>query len=108
MGDQPFSFHQELILLSLAPEDCVILEDQAFHGRPGVTLEEQGCGKSADSATHDHAVIDLVGIGDVLGKGIVEAVANGVARFENLQGIAVGSSVLADPAVASEIIRLGQ
>ena len=108
MCDQSLAFHQKLILLRLTAEHRMVFNDQAFHSRAGLTLEEQGGSESANSATNDYAVIELAGIDDVLGKRIVHAVTNRMTRFENISGVAIRRAVVADAAVTREVIVLSQ
>ena len=86
----------------------MVFKNQAFHSPAGLTLEEQGGSKSANSATNDYAVIELAGIDDVLGEQIVHAVTNRVTCFENIQSVAIRSAVVADAAVTGEVIILSQ
>src|SRR5579863_1864570 len=102
--DQPLAIYEKLVLLGLSTENGVVLENQALHAWTGLAPEEQSRGKPADPATDDHAIVAFPGINDVLGKWLVEAVADCVARIENVQSVAVRGAVFANATVACKFI----
>ena len=89
MRNQTLPIHQKLVLLGLASKDWMIFEHQAARARAALTLEEEGGGESADSATDDNAIVDLAGFDDIPGQRIVGSVADGVPSAQDVQRIPV-------------------
>src|SRR5215469_12780837 len=67
-------------------------------------MEEQGRRQATDPASDNYAVVRFARINDVVGEGIVDGITNGVARFENFEGVAVCVAVLADSAISGEFV----
>src|ERR1700691_4075578 len=84
----------------------MVLKNQAPHSGASLPLKKQTRSQSADSAPDDDAVMRLSGVGNVLGKRIVNSIANRVSCLQNPQGVSVGCAVFADTAVASELIPI--
>src|SRR5436309_10325792 len=87
---QPPAIYREFVLLRLTPKNGMVLEDQAIHLRARLTTKEKGGSQSTDSAPHNHAIVGLAGVCNVLRKGVVKSVADGVPRPKDIQRIAVG------------------
>jgi len=59
MRNQALAVHQKFVLLGLSAKDGMVLENQTLRSGSGLALKEESGGKTADSATDDHAVIRL-------------------------------------------------
>src|ERR1700736_2973348 len=108
MRDQPLAVHQELILLRFTTENGMVFKDQDFHSGARLPLEEEGGGKSADSATDDDTIVSLAGIDDVLGQRVINSVADGMPGLQDCQGIPVGRAVFANSAITGKFVSGGK
>src|SRR6185503_7904787 len=108
MRNQPLAIHQKLVLLRLTAKNGMVLKHQRPSIPASLPLEEQSCGKPANSAADNRAVIRFAGVRDILRKGIVSVVANGVTIAQHWKSVAIGRAVLSDSSVTGELVRLRQ
>ena len=104
MRDQPLAVHPELILLRFTTENGMVFKDQDFHSEARLPLEEEGGGKSADSATDDDTIVSLASIDDVVGQRVINSVADGMPGLQDCQGVPVGRAVFADSAITGKFV----
>src|SRR5580698_3089640 len=83
----------------------MILKNQALHARPSATLEKQTPRQSADPSAHNHAVISLLGIDNVIRERIILSIPNSVTSLQDFPGIAVRTGIFSNAAVAGEVVR---
>src|ERR1700732_3869600 len=102
MRDQPLAVHQELILLRFTHETGMVFQDEDCHCGARLPWEEEGGGKSADSATDDDTIVSLASIDDVLGQWVINSVADGMPGLQDCQGVPVGRAVFADSAITGK------
>src|SRR5579864_333427 len=104
MGGQAVPVDQKFVSLGFTAEDGMIVEYEAGFARSSVTLEDERRGQAADAAAHQHAVVDFSSFDYVLGKRLEVSIADSMPSLKDRRGVAVGSGVLANTAVAGPVI----
>jgi hypothetical protein len=105
---QPLAADEELVVLRLAPEHRVVVEDEARLARAGLPLEEEGRGEPGQAAAHDHEVEDLRRIDDVARQRLELPVPDRVGRIHDVLRVAVREAVVADASVSRPVVARGQ
>src|SRR5260370_36325444 len=106
MRGEPLSADEELVALRFAAEHRVVVDDEAASAF--VFLEEDRDGESADSATDGDEVVHLVGVPG-LGDALFErAIAHRVPGVQDIPGVAVRASVVANAPVPVEPVGGGE
>ena len=62
------AIYDEFVSLRLAPENWMIVENQAAEFGPAVFLNKQRCRKAAHSSTHHNAIENFAGIDHICGQ----------------------------------------
>jgi len=89
VGYETVPVHYELVTLGLSTKDRMIIEHEAGRAFARQTLEEQRGRKSADTASHHYAVVNLASVDEVLGKRVELAFADLMSGIHDLFGISV-------------------
>src|ERR1700739_130314 len=104
MGGQAVPVDQKFVALGFAAEDGMIVEYEAGFARASVTLEDERRGQPADAAAHHQAIVDFSSFDYVLGKRLEGSIADLMSSLKDRRGVAVGSGVIANTAVAGPVI----
>jgi len=105
VGGEALSVDEELVALRFPAEDRVVVDDKAAPA--SVFLEKDRGGESADAATDGDEIVHLAGVEGVGDTPFERAIAHSVSGAQYIPGVAVGVSVVANPAVAVEGIGGG-
>ena len=106
MRNQPVTIDQELVAFGFAAENRMIVDDQTGFSFTSQLLKDQRRRETADSATHDDAIVNLTCLYYVRGKTFELLIANPMSCLKNRGGVAVGVRVVADASIAIAIIIL--
>ncbi len=93
----------KLIALRLTAKDRMIIQNKALAIFAGLPQEKQSSSQSADSTSHDNAVIDFASINSGGRKRLKFAIADSVTGLHNFVSVAIGSTVVANSSVARPI-----
>src|SRR5207253_689460 len=96
---------EELVALCFTAEDRVVVDDEA--ATAFVFLEEDRGRESADSAADGDEVVRLAGVDGVGDTRFERAIAQRVSGAQDIPGVAVRVSVVANAAVAVEGVGRG-
>jgi hypothetical protein len=100
---EPLAAHQKVVLLAVAAEHGMILEDEtAPRSAAGLLVVVSGA-QAAESAADDNDIELLAGVDDR--ERLVAAVAQFVSGLHHARRVAVGAGIVADPGVPG--VRIG-
>ena len=98
-ADEQLAIDYELVALRLAPEDGMVLQDQARLAIPFELVESMGGAESGEPAADHDQVEDLAGVGDIGRDSVVTSIPQVMRDPEHLGRVAVRGGVVPHSAV---------